>query len=55
VIAGDVALLYTNFTGASRDANGELEQLDEKAVEVLRRQADGSWRLIIGDPLGRRR
>lgn len=51
--AGDIAVLYTDFTGEQRDAAGQATAMDSRAIEVLRRQADGAWRLIVGDPQGR--
>src|SRR4051812_37906246 len=45
VIAGDVALLYTDFEGTTRPASGEMCAVNHKAVEVLQRQADGTWKL----------
>jgi ketosteroid isomerase-like protein len=39
----DVALLYTDWEG----------DRSSRAIELLRRQPDGSWRLIVGDPRGR--
>ena len=43
VCVGDVALLYTDWEGGR----------SSRAIELLRRQPDGSWRLIVGDPRGR--
>jgi ketosteroid isomerase-like protein len=52
VAAGDVAVLYTDWeismNGASEDGAPP-----HKAIEVLRRQTDGTWKLIVGDPEGR--
>jgi ketosteroid isomerase-like protein len=44
VVAGDVAVLYTDWHAA-----GERS----RAIEVLRRQPDGTWLLVVGDPHGR--
>lgn len=46
VTVGEVALLYTDFQGTT-------VELRHKAIEVLRRQPDGTWQLIVGDPNGR--
>ena len=51
----DVALLYTDFQGTALDASGKTIEVRSKAVEVLRRQPDGAWKLIVGDPNGRER
>jgi ketosteroid isomerase-like protein len=50
---GDVAVLYTDFRGSMVGASGEAQEVRQQAIEVLRRQADGSWKLIFGDPLAR--
>ena len=55
VIVGDVALLYTDFNGTTVDGSGKPAAIHHKAVEVLRRQPDGTWKLIVGDPNGRER
>jgi uncharacterized protein (TIGR02246 family) len=47
---GDIAQLYTNFEGTRVDSSGNTVPIRNNAIEVLRRQPDGSWRLIIGDP-----
>ena len=41
----DLALLYTDFDGTI--------ELRSRAIEILRRQSDGTWKLIIGDPNAR--
>ena len=49
----DLALLYTDFDGTTVDGSGKTIELRSRAIEVLRRQTDGTWKLIIGDPNGR--
>jgi uncharacterized protein (TIGR02246 family) len=53
VSVDDIAILYTDFEGTTVDASGNRVDLRSKAIEVLRRQPDGTWQLIIGDPNGR--
>src|SRR5262249_26221138 len=53
VTAGDIAVLYTDFDGTSVEPSGATVKARFKAIEVLRRQADGNWMLIVGDPNGR--
>jgi uncharacterized protein (TIGR02246 family) len=55
VTVGDIALLYTDFEGSTVDATGKTVEVRYNAIEVLRRQADGAWKLIVGDPQGRKR
>jgi uncharacterized protein (TIGR02246 family) len=49
----DLALLYTDFDGTTVDPSGKTIELRSRAIEVLRRQPDGGWKLIIGDPNAR--
>lgn len=53
VTVGDIAQLYTDFEGTRVDCSGNTVPIRNNAIEVLRRQPDGSWKLIIGDPNGR--
>ena len=50
--AGDLALVIGvwSFTGTGPD--GEPVTLAAKNADVLRRQADGSWRFVIDNPWG---
>src|SRR5262249_26863534 len=53
VTIGEIALLYTDFEGTQVDASGKTLEARFKAIEVLRRQPDGTWKLVVGDPNGR--
>jgi uncharacterized protein (TIGR02246 family) len=55
VTIGDIALLYTDFDGTTVDAAGKTVEARYNAIEILRRQVDGTWKLIVGDPQGRQR
>ena len=50
--ASDLALVTTvwSFTGTGPD--GEPVKLAAQSADVLRRQADGSWRFVIDNPWG---
>jgi uncharacterized protein (TIGR02246 family) len=50
---GDIAQLYTDFEGTMIDASGKTVPVRNKAIEVLRRQPAGDWKLIMGDPNAR--
>jgi uncharacterized protein (TIGR02246 family) len=49
----DVAVLYTDFQGTTMDASEKTIDVRYNAIEVLRQQPDGCWKLIVGDPNGR--
>ena len=53
VIVDEIAQLYTDFEGTMVNGSGETVPVRNKAIEILRRQPDGSWKLIMGDPNGR--
>jgi len=53
IAVDDIALLYTNFQGTANDESGKRVAVSHRAVEVLRRHPDGTWKFIVGDPAGR--
>jgi ketosteroid isomerase-like protein len=53
IVVDDIAMLYTNFTMTTGPV-GNGQEVKSRAIEVLRRQPDGLWRLLIGDPNGRK-
>lgn len=53
VRAGDVAVLYNDWSMTVTGADGKAEASSGKAIEVVRRQADGSWKFVIDDPTAR--
>ena len=50
---GDITQLYTNFEGTALDSSRKTIPVQSKAIEVLRLQPNGDWKLIIGDPNAR--
>ena len=50
--ASDLALVTTVWSFAGTGPDGEPVKLAAKSADVLRRQADGSWRLVIDNPWG---
>jgi ketosteroid isomerase-like protein len=38
---------------SATDPDGNPRERAGKAIEVMRRQADGSWKLVIDDPYAR--
>ena len=53
VTVGDIAQLYTDFEGTTVDSSSKTVPVHNKAIEVLRRQPDGDWKLVRGDPNAR--
>ena len=53
VRAGDVAVLYNDWSMTVTDADGKTETSSGKAIEVVRRQSDGTWKFVIDDPAAR--
>ena len=53
VRAGDVAVLYNEWSGATAGPGGEKVEMHGKAMEIVRQQPDGSWRFIVDDPYAR--
>ena len=48
--AGDLALLHAEWTVNGTGPDGAPLTLAARSSEVVRRQADGSWRYIIDNP-----
>ena len=53
VRAGDVAVLYNDWAMTVTGPDGKTESSSGKAIEVVRRQADGSWKFVVDDPAAR--
>ncbi len=54
VQAGDgLALLYNDWAMSAKGRGGHRIERTGKAVEVVRRQADGTWRFVVDDPYAR--
>ena len=50
--ASDLALVTTVWSFAGTGPDGEPVKLEAQSADVLRRQADGSWRFVIDNPWG---
>jgi ketosteroid isomerase-like protein len=48
-----LALLYNDWTFSSPGPDGAPVVRTGRALELVRRQADGTWRFLIDDPHGR--
>jgi uncharacterized protein (TIGR02246 family) len=54
VRAGDeLALVYNDWRMSAERADGQPVEATGKAIEVVRRQMDGTWRFILDDPFAR--
>jgi uncharacterized protein (TIGR02246 family) len=49
----DLALVYNDWSLVMARLDGTRIETSGKAVEVVRRQPDGSWRFVIDDPFAR--
>jgi uncharacterized protein (TIGR02246 family) len=52
-VGEDLAVLYNDWTGSMTGPDGQPTAMAGKAIEVVRRQADGTWRFIVDDPWAR--
>ncbi len=50
IVAGDIALTSTHYEFTANDRDGEDAVTRVVTAEVSRRQADGSWRVVIDAP-----
>ena len=50
--AGDLALVIGTWSFAGTAPDGQPVKLTARNADVLRRQADGSWRFVIDNPWG---
>ena len=50
VSAGDLALLHGEWVLRHIGADGNPAEMTMRSSEVVRRQADGSWRYVIDNP-----
>jgi uncharacterized protein (TIGR02246 family) len=50
--AGDIALLRSTWTLTGTGPDGQPLSMGGAATDVVRRQADGTWRYVIDQPWG---
>jgi uncharacterized protein (TIGR02246 family) len=50
--AGDIALSFADWTLRGTGPDGEPIEMAAQTSDVLRRQPDGSWRILIDNPWG---
>jgi len=51
--AADLAVAYNDWKLAAVDAEGRPVTMEGRAIEVSRRQPDGSWQFVLDDPFAR--
>jgi len=52
LVAGDTALLLSNWSLNGTGPEGEAIQMGGKSTDILRRQAGGNWLIAIDNPWG---
>jgi uncharacterized protein (TIGR02246 family) len=52
VEAGDIALLLSKWTLSGTDTSGAAVDLAGQTADVVRRQPDGNWLIVIDNPYG---
>jgi uncharacterized protein (TIGR02246 family) len=50
--SGDIALLHGMWLLTGTNPDGNPRELAGKSAEIVRRQADGSWRFVVDNPFG---
>lgn len=53
ILSGDVAATYNDWSGVMTGPDGKPIEMAGKAIEVCRRQPDGTWRFAIDDAFAR--
>ena len=48
--AGDLAVIYSEWSLATNGPDGKRAETGGRSVEIVRRQADGTWKFAIDDP-----
>ena len=52
VQSGELALLVSDYTVVTAGPDGKQTSISARGTEVVRRQADGTWRFVIDNPTG---
>jgi uncharacterized protein (TIGR02246 family) len=50
VRAGDLAVMTNDWRAVGRNPDGSPLEISGRAIEVVRRQPDGTWRFVVDDP-----
>ena len=49
----DIAVLYNDWNLSANGRDGKRIERAGKAIEIVRRQADGTWLFVFDDPYAR--
>jgi uncharacterized protein (TIGR02246 family) len=49
----DLAVLYNDWSLVGQGSGGAEVLMNHKAIEIVRRQSDGTWRFAVDDPYAR--
>jgi uncharacterized protein (TIGR02246 family) len=49
----DLAVLYNDWSLVGKSTDGAEVLMNHKTIEIMRRQADGTWRFAVDDPYAR--
>jgi uncharacterized protein (TIGR02246 family) len=49
----DLAVLYNEWNWVGKTVEGSPFEMKHRAMEIVRRQSDGTWRFAIDDPYAR--
>ena len=49
----NLAVLYNDWSMSVRTPDGQAHEMSGKAIEVVCRQGDGSWKFAVDDPFAR--
>ena len=49
----DLAVLYNDWSASGKAADGSPFTMEHKAMEIVRRQSNGTWRFAVDDPYAR--
>ena len=52
ILANDIALLFSKWTLSGTDPKGNAVELCGQTSDVVRRQTDGTWLVVIDSPFG---
>lgn len=50
--ANDIALIFSDWSLTMTGPDGQPSELKGQTSDVLRRQPDGNWRIVIDSPFG---